>query len=92
MRELLTQAADIAGVPPRMWVLPAWLKPILGIAVPELHELAEMQFQTERPYYVDTTKFRARFRQEATSFEDGLNATVRFYRNAARTPTEKTSR
>ena len=91
-RELLTLAATIAGVPLRMLMLPRWLQPILGIAVPELRELIEMRFQTDRPYYVDTGKFRARFGQEPTSFEDGLAATVRFYRDAARGPTGRMSR
>ncbi len=59
-----------------MQVLPAWLQPILGIAVPELRELIEMRLQTNRPYYVDAGKFQARFGQEATSFEEGLAATV----------------
>ncbi len=92
LRELLTLAARIAGVPLRMQVLPSWLQPILGIAVPELRELIEMRFQTDRPYYVDTGTFRTRFGQEPTSFEEGLAATVRFYRDAARRSAEKTSR
>ena len=92
LRELLTLAARIAGVRLRMVVLPTWLQPILGIAVPELRELIEMRFQTDRPYYVDAGKFRARFGLEPTSFEDGLAATIRFYRDAARGPAGKTSR
>jgi len=91
-RELLTLAARIAGVPLRTLMLPRWLQPILGIAVPELGELIEMRFQTDRPYFVDAGKFRARFGQEATSFEDGLAATVRFYRDAARGVDAKISR
>ncbi len=91
-RELLTLAARIAGVPLRMLMLPGWLQPILGIAVPELRELIEMRFQTDRPYYVDTGKFRARFGQAPTSFEDGLAATVHFYRDAARRSAVRTSR
>ncbi len=83
LRELLALAAKIAGVPLRMLVIPPWLQPILGIVVPELRELIEMRFQTDRPYRVDAGKFRARFGQEATSFEDGLAATIRFYRDAA---------
>ena len=41
---------------------------------------------------VDASKFRARFGQEATSFEDGLAATIRFYRDAARASAGKASR
>jgi len=65
---------------------PTWLQPILGIAVPKSRELVEMRLQTDRPYSVDAGKFRARFGQEATTFEDGLAATIRFYRDAARGP------
>ncbi len=92
LRELLTLAARIAEVPLRMVVLPTWLQPVLGIAVPELRELIEMRFQTDRPYYVDAGKFRARFGLEPTSFEEGLAATIRFYRDAARGPAGRTSR
>ena len=87
-----SQPTADAGVPSRVRVLPARLQPILGIAVPELRELAQMRFQTDRPDYVDTSKFRARFGQQATSFGGGLAATVRFYCNAARNPAAKTSR
>ena len=71
---------------------PTWLQPILGIAVPELRELVEMRLQTDRPYSIDAGKFQARFGQEPTSFEDGLAATVHFYREAARAPAGRTSR
>lgn len=82
LRQLLALAASIASVPLRLNVLPAWLQPIVGLAVPEVRELVEMRFQTVQPYYVDAGKFRARFGQLATSFEEGLTATVNFYRNA----------
>ncbi len=75
-----------------MRVLPTWLQPILGLVVPELRELIEMRFQTDRPYYVDAGKFRARFGQAPTSFEDGLAATVRFCRDAVRGLAGRTSR
>jgi dTDP-D-glucose 4,6-dehydratase len=75
-----------------MPMLPSRRQPILEIAVPELRELVEMRLQTDRSYSVDAGKFRARFGQEATSFEDGLDATARIYRNAARGPAGKTSR
>lgn len=92
LRELLALAARIAEVPLRTVALPTWLQPILGLAVPELRELIEMRFQTDRPYYVDAGKFRARFGQEPTSFEDGLAATIHFYRDAARVPGGRTLR
>jgi nucleoside-diphosphate-sugar epimerase len=82
LRELLALAAQIAGVPLRAQVVPYWLQPAIGIFEPAIRELVEMRFQTDRPYYVDASKFLARFGGAATSFEDGLAATVAFYRAA----------
>jgi nucleoside-diphosphate-sugar epimerase len=80
LRELLALTAVIAGVPLRVHVLPTWLQPVLGMIRPELAELVEMRFQTDRPYRVDATKFLARFGGNPTMFEEGLAATVHFYR------------
>lgn len=82
LRELLKLAADIAGVRFRMYAIPFWLQPVFGLIRPEIHEYIEMRFQTDRPYRVDATKFLARFGGRATSFEEGLAATVQYYRAA----------
>jgi nucleoside-diphosphate-sugar epimerase len=82
LRELLALAADIAGVPLRVHVLPAWLQPVVGLIQPAVRELVEMRFQTDRPYLVDVSKYSNRFGDDVTSFEEGLAATVAFYRGA----------
>lgn len=82
LRELLSLAASIAGVPLRLRAIPAWLQPVVGVFEPAVRELREMRFQTDRPYRVDAAKFIRRFGPRFTSFEDGLAATVAFYRRA----------
>lgn len=84
LRELLALAAKIAGVPMRIQTLPAWLQPLIGIFQPPVREFVEMRFQTDRTYRVDATKYLRRFGSEFTSFEDGLTATVKYYRQAHR--------
>lgn len=81
-RELLTLAAKLIGVRPRITVLPPALAPLLGLFKAEIRELKEMRFQWDRPYLVDTTKFSRRFWSDATPFEEGLRATIAFYRAA----------
>lgn len=83
LRALLELGAARAGVRPRVRVLPRFARGILGVFSTELAELGEMQFQWDRPYLVDTSKFTARFWSDATSFENGLDATSAFYRGAA---------
>jgi nucleoside-diphosphate-sugar epimerase len=85
LRDVLTLAASLIGVPPRITVLPAALVPIIGLISKEVGETGEMRFQWNRPYLVDTSKFSARFWSDATSFETGLGNTIAFYRAAIRT-------
>jgi len=83
LREILTLAAQIAGVPLRIQAIPGWAQRLVGLFEPNMRELVEMRFQTDRPYLVDHSKFSSRFGWEATSFEDGLAATITSYRAAA---------
>lgn len=82
LRELLTLAAALVGVPPRVRTIPTWLTPMVGLFVEDLRELSEMRFQWDRPYLVDSRKYAARFGADATPFADGLRATIDHYRGA----------
>jgi nucleoside-diphosphate-sugar epimerase len=76
LREALALAALIIGVPLRITVLPQFLAPILGIFSKAIGETVEMRFQWDRPYLVDSSKFAARFWNDATPLEDGLRASL----------------
>jgi nucleoside-diphosphate-sugar epimerase len=80
LRDVLTLAASLIGVPARISVLPSALAPIIGLFSKEVREIAEMRFQWDRPYLVDSSKFAARFWNDATPFESGLRDTISFYR------------
>ena len=80
LREVLTLAANIIGVPPKITVLPAALAPIIGLFTKEVGEIVEMRFQWDYPYYVNWSKFAARFWSDATPFERGLTDAIAFYR------------
>lgn len=79
-RSLIEQAAALIGVQPRMRVIPVILLGLARLFSRQTYELIEMRFQSDRPYLVDARKFSNRFRSDATSFEDGLRATIAFYR------------
>lgn len=53
-----------------------WLSRIFAF----FREMAEMRFQWDRPYYVESSKFSARLWADATPFEKGAEATVRSFR------------
>ena len=56
---------------------------VIGLFDRTVYELIEMHFQTDRPYLVDASRFSGRFGAKATPFEEGLAATVAFYRARA---------
>jgi|SRR5271165_729154 len=79
LREVLTLAAERIQVPARIQTLPRALAILLGLFRKDLRELTEMRFQWDRPYLVDASKFAAHFWRNATTFDDGIKATIDFY-------------
>jgi nucleoside-diphosphate-sugar epimerase len=82
LRDMLDLAADLIGVRRRITVLPQALMPMLGLFSPDIRELREMRFQWDRPYLVDASKFATAFWRDATPLDEGLRATIAFYRGA----------
>ena len=78
-RSLIEKAAGLIGVEPTMRVIPEILLQLGGLFDRQTYELIEMRFQAERPYIVNAQKFSNRFWSDATSFEDGLRATIASY-------------
>lgn len=83
---ILALGAAAIGVAPRAIGLPPALLRPLGLFVPPLRELAEMRFQWDRPYRVDSSRFAKRFWADATPFEVGAPATALWFRDHARAP------
>ncbi|MBI1340790.1 NAD-dependent epimerase/dehydratase family protein [bacterium] len=79
-REIIGLAAASLGVEPRIRRLPFALQTVIAPVVPFFREMAEMRFQWDRSYSVDSSKFSARFWGDATSFETGIDQTVRSFR------------
>ena len=82
LRSIVQRAGALAGEPARVKVMPGWMKALARPFVPALRALDEMEFQTDRPYRVDHSKFAARFWDDATPFDVGLQATIDALRRA----------
>lgn len=57
-------------------VLPNWLVKSIGIFVPVMQELAEMNYQYDRDYYFDSTKFNNYFKFNPTSNADAVKLAI----------------
>lgn len=80
LRETLTIAAQTMGAPAKISVIPAWPARILGLFIPQVREAMELHYLFDRPYFVDSTKFRDRFWSDVEPLEKSIADTARSYR------------
>ena len=79
-REMLEMIYVLAGSKARSSVLPEVMLGIIGLFSPMMRELKEMRFTRARSYIVDHSKFAKRFWDDWTPPEEGLQATLDWYR------------
>lgn len=57
-------------------VLPNWLLRVLGIFIPIMREMPEMNYQYDRDYFFDSTKFNKRFGYTPTKNAEAVRQTI----------------
>jgi nucleoside-diphosphate-sugar epimerase len=57
-------------------VLPVWLMKMLGLFIPIMKELPEMNYQYDRDYFFDSSKFNKHFNYTPTSHAQAVKETV----------------
>lgn len=57
-------------------VLPNWLIKILGLFIPIMKELPEMNYQYDRDYFFDSSKFNKRFNYTPTKNAEAVKQTI----------------
>ena len=78
--DLIKTAAAEMGVPDKgvMAVSKNFIR-LLGLFIPIMREMVEMVYQTEKPYWFDSTKFEQQYGVKPTFYEQGIRETVAFY-------------
>jgi nucleoside-diphosphate-sugar epimerase len=69
-------ACELSGRPYNLQVAPRWLLSLMGLAMPVLRENAEMMYQFEHDYRFDSSKAERALGLSATSYRDGIAATL----------------
>ncbi|MDX2302744.1 MAG: NAD-dependent epimerase/dehydratase family protein [Microscillaceae bacterium] len=64
-------------VSPQFRVLPNWMVRLLGLFIPILREVAEMNYQYDRDYLFDSSKFEKAFDFKITKPEEGVREIVK---------------
>lgn len=88
-REVLELTAKLAGQALKIQTIGPLLLGVGKFFVPALAELEEMQYQFNRPYLVDSSKFERAFGVRATPLETGLWQTLQFYRAGLQKPAKE---
>jgi nucleoside-diphosphate-sugar epimerase len=82
-RALLDLVAGEVGHPVAIRSVPKLALRALGLVNPMMRELAEMAYQFEEPFILDTTRYEATFGAAGTPLADAVAATVSWYRTQA---------
>jgi len=79
-REFITMMFEEAGQRPKISVLPAVLLRLAALVVPLMREIAEMAYQYEAPFVVDSSKFKRAFGIKPTPYREGIRRTLEWLR------------
>jgi nucleoside-diphosphate-sugar epimerase len=86
-RQLLELVAGEIGHPVAVRSLPKLAVRALGLFKPTLRGLAEMAYEFEQPFVLDTTKYQSTFATDSTPLSTAIAATVAWYRSRGGAPT-----
>ena len=85
-RELLDLVAAEVGHPVGIRSVPKIAMRALGLVNPMLRELAEMSYEFDEPFVLDTSKYQSAFGVAGTPLAAAVAATVAWYRTRPGTP------
>ncbi len=80
LRGMAGRVAAVAGVPePAVRRIPEPVVRGVGLFVPMMREFAEVRYQHDRPFVLDTSAFTQTFGIEATPMDDAVKATTQWW-------------
>jgi len=85
-RALLDLVADEVGHPVGIRSVPKLAVRALGLVNPMLRKLAEMAYEFDEPFVLDTSKYQTAFGAAGTPLADAIAATLAWYRTRPGTP------
>jgi nucleoside-diphosphate-sugar epimerase len=79
-RRFVEMIFEEAGKPARVQAAPKILLRAMGLFNPGMREIIEMLYEFEEPFIVDDSDFKRTFGEQATPLREGIQRTVRWYR------------
>ncbi|MGN6532352.1 MAG: NAD-dependent epimerase/dehydratase family protein [Ginsengibacter sp.] len=75
-KDFIDYIAKQMNVKPRFYILSKFMISLFGIFSPTIKELKEMQYQNDRNYFFDSSKFEKKFLLQPTPYEKGIQEAV----------------
>ncbi len=75
--DFINEVAEAMNVKPRYFTLSKTMIALTGLFSPILKELMEMQYQNDRDYFFDSSKFNKRFSFTPTGYKEGIHQIVK---------------
>ncbi len=75
--DFINHIAKAMNVEPRYFILSKTMIALTGLFVPMVRELKEMQYQNDRDYFFDSSKFDKRFSYTPVSYKEGIKEIVK---------------
>jgi len=82
-RQLLDLVAQHVGHPVDIRSMPTWMVRALGLVNPMMRALAEMSYEFQEPFVMDTTKFQSTFGGSGTPLATAITDTLAWYQDQA---------
>jgi len=79
-KEFMELAARACGVEPKYTVLKKWMIQMAGMFNHNIKETVEMLYQLDSDYLFDSSKFDKTFNFKTTTYQEGIEETVRSYK------------
>lgn len=80
-RQMLDMIAEAAGVALKFSAMGKFMMALGGLFIPEARETAEMMYEFDRPFVVDSSKFEQTFGMKATPLQESILETVQWYKS-----------
>jgi nucleoside-diphosphate-sugar epimerase len=80
MRQFVQLTAEALGVQPKMMVAGPLMMRVLGLFIPALHEMIELEYEVTKPYVVDDSKFKSTFGDHSTPLKEAIQLTANWYK------------
>ena len=77
-KQFIEIVAKEFGVEPTYGILTRWMLQMAGLFNGNIRNSIEMLYQSESDYLFDSTKFNKAFKFETTTYQEGIQETVRF--------------